>query len=153
MIRAGQFHVCGVFAAMDARAPRARAVYKHVAKTPELNTGLNMLDLGMLVVPPPSPCARQAQRVPRVPQNCSRWSSSSLLQLWYCREIVVLKELWVVIEEKFWCIDSEVLNVIAKHKLDIVTHIKAICRAKIKKEAHGNARKRTKDDIAAAKAP
>ena len=35
----------------------------------------------------------------------------------------------------------------------LAKQIKAIGGAKLKKEAHGGARKRTKDDIAAAKAP
>ena len=42
---------------------------------------------------------------------------------------------------------------IVEHKLDIAKQINGIDGAKLKKEVHGGARKRTKDDIAAAKAP
>ena len=65
----------------------------------------------------------------------------------------VLDHLWAVIEEEFGRVDPKVLYVIAEHKLDIAKQTKAIGGAKLKKEAHGGAHKRTKDDIAAAKAP
>ena len=64
----------------------------------------------------------------------------------------LLDHLWAVIEEEFYLIDPEVLYVIAEHKLDIAKQIKACGGARLLKEVHGGARKRTKDDIAAAKA-
>ena len=45
------------------------------------------------------------------------------------------------------------LYVTTEHELDIAKQIEAIGSAKLKKEAHGDARKRTKDDTAATKAP
>jgi hypothetical protein len=71
----------------------------------------------------------------------------------YRKRKKLLHHLWAVFEEGFWRIDPEVLYVIAEHKLDIAKQTKAIGGAKLKKEAHGGAHKRTKDDIAAAKAP
>ena len=69
---------------------------------------------------------------------------------WVRKEL--LDHLWAVIEEEFYLIDPEVLYVIAEHKLDIAKQIKACGGAWPMKEVHGGARKRTKDDIAAAKA-
>ena len=52
----------------------------------------------------------------------------------------------MVIEEHFRLIDLKVLYVIAEHKFDIAKQIKAIGVAKLKKEAHGGARRRAQTD-------
>ena len=106
------------------------AVYKQSAKTPELN----MLDLGVWY--------HLHHRV------LARYKEF----LEYRKRKELLDHLWAVIEEEFYLIDPEVLYVIAEHKLDIAKQIKACGGARLLKEVHGGARKRTKDDIAAAKA-
>ena len=70
----------------------------------------------------------------------------------YRKRKELLDHLWAVIEEVFYLIGPEVLYVIAEHKLDIAKQIKACGGAWLLKEVHGGARKRTKDNIAAAKA-
>jgi hypothetical protein len=106
------------------------AVYKQSAKTPELN----MLDLGVWY--------RLHHRV------LARYEEF----LEHRKRKELLDHLWAVIEEEFYLIDPEVLYVIAEHKLDIAKQIKACGGARLLKEVHGGACKRTKDDIAAAKA-
>ena len=84
---------------------------------------------------------------------CVRACVRARARLEYRKRKELLDHLWAVIEECFWRIDPDVLYVIAEHKFDIAKQIKAIGGAKLKKEAHGGARKRTKDNIAAAKVP
>ena len=103
---------------------------KQSAHSPELN----MLDLGV-------------------------WSmlNSAVRKRWqefmeYTTQEVILNKLWEVIQDEWKKIDPAKLYCIAEHKVDIAEQVKKAGGKKLKKEAHGGARRRTEAAIKAAAA-
>ena len=107
-------------------------VWKQSAHSPELNG----LDLGFWYMLDCRVQARYAEFIP-----------------YFAKMDELLNKLYEVIEEEFWKIPPEKIFSIFEHKKDIAEQVIREKGFKLKKECHGGARKRTKAQILAKRAP